>query len=190
VLWNGIDLIITKHKFIYYVQDERLKLDLQCSGLHLQTHLSALDPLNLDVVVQGGNVDGRVIHLQCLLLEGDGIGLGLERSINNPVHSLARIAHEETDGSSEDTAWEEGKPDDLVGVGLGLVECGEAGAEDLSVDSGDLVEALTGEVEADELTNVFWVKSEREYSADCANDVSTDQTVGNCFCHLLIASGI
>lgn len=63
VLWNGIDLIITKHKFIYYVQDERLNLDLQCSGLHVRMHSSALDPLDLDVVIQGGNVDGRVIHL-------------------------------------------------------------------------------------------------------------------------------
>ena len=149
-----------------------------------------LNTLNLDVIVQGRNVDCSVIHLQCLLLGGKSIDLGLERGIDDPVHSLARVAHEETDGSSEDTAWEEGEPDNLVGVGLGLVECGEAGAEDLSVDSRDLVEALTGEVEADELTNVFWVESEREYSTDCTKYVSINHTVRNCVCHLLIVSGI
>ena len=47
------------------------------------------------------------------------------------------------------------------------MECVKTGAEDLSVDAGDLVEALTREVEADELTDVGWVESERGYGTDC-----------------------
>jgi len=135
-------------------------------------------------------VNCSVIHLQCLFLGGKGIDLGLKRGIDDPVHSLARVAHEETDGSGYDTAWEEGQPDNLVGVSLGRVECSLSGAEDLSVDARNLVKALTREVEADELTNVFWVESEREYGSNCAGSVSTDRMMRDQFCHLLIASGI
>ena len=137
------------------------QLDPPCSGLDPRTNSSTFDLLNLEVVVQGGDVDGCMIHLQCLLLGGKHIGLGLKRSVDDPVHSLTRVAHEETDSSSNDTARKERQPDNLVGVSLGLVECVKAGAEDLSVDAGDLVEALTREVEADELTDVGWVESER-----------------------------
>jgi hypothetical protein len=151
---------------------------------------SALDLLDLDVVVHGRNVDCRVVHLQCLFLGGKGIDLSLKRSINNPVHSLARVVHEETDGSGNNTTWEEGQPDDLVGVSLGLVKCGEAGTKDLSVDAGDLVKALAREVEANELANVGWVETERKDSTNCADDVSIDWMVRYCLCHLLMASGI
>jgi hypothetical protein len=149
-----------------------------------------LDLLNLNVVVHGGNVDCGVIHLHCLFLGGKGIDLVLKRSIDDPVHSLARVVHEETDGSGKDAAREEGEPDNLVGVSLGLVECGKAGTEDLSIDAGDLVEALAREVEADELADVLGVESERKDSTNCADDVSIDRTVGHCLCNLLIASGI
>jgi hypothetical protein len=153
--------------------------------------LSALlDLLNLNVVVHGGNVDCCVIHLHRLLLGRKDIDLVLERSIDDPVHSLARVVHEETDSSSDDATWEEGEPNNLVGMSLGFVKCSKAGTEDLSVDAGDLVEALAREVEADELADVLGVESKRKNSTNCANDVSIDRVLERCLCNLLIASGI
>jgi hypothetical protein len=160
------------------------------SDLRPRMDSSALGSLNLYAVVHGRNVNCFVIHLQCLFLSGNGIDLRLKRSIDNPVHSLTRVLHEETDGSSKYTAWKERQPDNLVGVSLGLVECGEAGTEDLSVDAGDLVEALAREVEADKLANVGWVETERKDSTNCADDVSIDWMIRHRLCHLLIASGI
>jgi hypothetical protein len=131
--------------------------------------LSALlDLLDLNVVVHGRNVDGCVIHLHCLFLGRKDIDLVLKRGIDNPVHSLARVVHEETNTSGKNAAGEEGEPDNLVGVSLGLVECGKAGTENLSVDAGDLVKTLAREVEADELADVLGVESEGKDSTNCA----------------------
>lgn len=70
------------------------------------------------------------------------------------------------------------------------MECSLASAENTSIDARDLVKALTREVEADELTDVLWVESERDdgsdyslgnlsvckRSVDCVCDTQTDST--------------
>lgn len=113
-----------------------------------------------------------MVCLQSLFLGRKCIRLDLQRGINNPVHSFARVAHEEADGGSDHTTWEERKPDNLVSMSLSLVECGETSTENSAVDSRDLVKTLAGGVEGNELTSVSRVEAKGSYGSDCTEYVS------------------
>lgn len=75
-------------------------------------------------------------------------------------------------------------------MSLGLVKGGQTSTKNSSIDSRNLVEALTRHVEANELTDMSRVETKRSYGSDCARYVSVASKAKGLDCYLLIASGI